>query len=59
MEGGNGMSPIPGSACPCKRCGKFVIVGGVETVPAYKLTGSKRTRGYYCTACAILLGWQP
>ena len=53
------MSPIPGSACPCKRCGKFVIVGGVETVPAYKLTGSKRTRGYYCTACAILLGWQP
>ena len=49
--------PIPGSAYPCKRCGKFVIVGSPNTVPAWKLTGKRSTRGYYCTACALHLGW--
>lgn len=49
--------PIPGSAVPCKRCGAFVIVGRDDTVPAYKLTGNPRTRGYYHRACAVILGW--
>ena len=51
--------PIPGSAVPCLRCGKFVIVGSPQTVPAGRITASKRYRGFYCQSCAIRLGWRP
>jgi len=51
--------PIPGSAEPCKRCGAFVIVGDPDTVPAWKLTGNKRSRGFYHRACAEKLGLRP
>ena len=50
--------PIPGSSVPCRasHCGRFVIVGAPATVPAWKITGSKRSRGFYCAECALRLG---
>ena len=53
--------PIPGSSVPCRasHCGRFVIVGAPTTVPAWKITGSKRSRGFYCAECALRLGHQP
>ena len=52
--------PIPGSSVPCRstHCGRFVIVGWPTTVPAWKITGFKRSRGYYCQECALRLGWE-
>ena len=48
--------PIPGSLEPCKRCGRFVTVG-VDAEPARKVTGSPRSRGFYCGECLThLLG---
>ena len=51
--------PIPGSANPCKRCGKFVIVGGPDTFPASNLTGSAHSRGFYCIFCKEFLEVHP
>ena len=54
------MSPIPGSAVSCRgpHCGVFVTVGQPDVVPAWKLTGNKRSRGFYCADCAERLGWR-
>ena len=53
------LMPIPGSANPCKRCGKFVIVGGPDTFPASNLTGSAHSRGFYCIFCKEFLEVHP
>ena len=52
--------PIPGSAVSCRgpHCGVFVTVGQPDVVPAWKLTGNKRSRGFYCADCAERLGWK-
>jgi hypothetical protein len=54
------MTPIPGSAYLCRgiSCLRFVVVGH-DAVPASKVTGSKRSRGFYCTECAQKLGVKP
>ena len=46
------MTPIPGSGEYCRHisCGRIVIVGQ-DAVPARKVTGNPRSRGFYCPAC--------
>ena len=47
--------PIPGSMEPCRKCGVMLVVGSTA-VPAWKITGNKRSRGFYCDHCAEFLG---
>jgi len=51
------VSPVPGSAVPCRHhhCRRLVIVGR-DAIPAWKLTGYKWSRGFYCEACYLLVG---
>ena len=52
--------PIPGSAVPCRgpHCGRLVTVGAPGVVAAGKITGNKRSRGFYCAPCAERLGYK-
>ncbi len=44
--------PVPGSQVECKSrlCGRLVTVGK-DAVPAYQMTGNRRSRGFYCQDC--------
>ena len=43
--------------CANRNCHVFVMT--TEGVPVTKVTRIKRKRGYYCLACATMLGWKP
>lgn len=59
------MTPVPGSVVQCRKCNKYIEVPGADpsysrpqelAVPASKVTGAKRARGFYCRRCADKLG---
>ena len=51
------VSPIPGSIETCRgvACGNLVTVGR-DAVPAGRVTWNRRSRGFYCPACAERAG---
>jgi hypothetical protein len=50
--------PFPGLVtCANRNCHVYVMT--TEGIPVGKVSRVKRKRGYYCIACATMLGWKP
>ena len=47
---------IPGSLVLCRGLNCRELVGD-NAIPAMKVTGNPRSRGYFCEACAQRLGY--